>query len=262
MTKTPTQKPELSQYLRRILKLANLKNLTLGVACLALALALAPYLFSGVSQHLVRQALTQHPELLEEAQTAFMALQDQRQQAAFKKNLAKNPQALISLEDPVLGNPKAPITVVEFQDYFCGYCKAMEPITQAILKDNPDVRFVIKVFPRLTTASRPIAALALASQTQGRFAQVHHVLYNTDLKDDTALYSALSQTGINLASIVETSNRVAIQTHIDKNLILGEKLGLEGTPAFIVNGTLINGARPDQLKAEIIKARQALHRKL
>ena len=130
----------------------------------------------------VHAYLLAHPEVLEEAFDRLQARQQSDKDALAKSAIAGRRQALEhDPRDGVVGNPRGPITVVEFSDYRCPFCKAAEPEVEALLAANPDVRLVLKEFPIIdyedqSHRSRDAARAALGALPQGRYAQVHKAL--------------------------------------------------------------------------------------
>jgi protein-disulfide isomerase len=234
------------------------ENLTLGLAAFAAILALGPYVLPQVSVYFVRQGLVKHPELLAEASKAYDAQQMEKQRIEFEKSIKANLNALITPEDPVLGDPKAAITVVEFQDYFCGYCRMMAPEIEKILAENKDVRFVIKELPVISPNSRGLAAMALASVKTGKYAGLHHELYAAHLQSEQDIVNAFAKAGLDAGKLMSEGQDPAIQSQIDKSLILGQRLNFNATPMFIINGEVVAGARVEELHEKIAKARAGL----
>ena len=138
----------------------------------------------------VRAYLLAHPEVLQEA---IDKLQDRAdaQKAADARTAVASRRGLLERDprDAVLGNPKGPVTVVEFFDYRCPFCKGAEPAVEKLLADNPDVRLVLKQFPILdiedqTHISEDASRAALAALAQGRFASVHRALLSQKRLDE------------------------------------------------------------------------------
>jgi protein-disulfide isomerase len=200
----------------------------------------------------VRTYLLEHPEVLEEA---LLKLQEKKTLAEAEgvgKALVANRKALVAdPRDPVIGDPKAPITVVEFFDYRCGYCKAVAPEVLALVQQNKDVRLVLKEMPILSPQSEQAARLALAAAKQGKYPAVHRALMSERALDEAAMTRIAQANGVDMAK----ADAAAINAHIADVHKLAEALRVTGTPAFIVGDQVIAGADVEALKAAIAAAR-------
>lgn len=200
----------------------------------------------------VRAYLLEHPEVLEEALTKLQETRTVADTAAATKALASNHSALIAdARDPVIGNPKAPITVVEFFDYRCGYCKSAAPEVLALAEEFKDVRLVMKEMPILSPESEKAARLALAANTAGKYAEVHRALMAERALDDAAIARIAAANGLTVPS--EDSKTTAYLAEVSK---LAETLKIAGTPAFIIGDQMIPGADIAALRAAVEKARK------
>lgn len=140
--------------------------------------------------------------------------------------------------DPVIGNPKGSITIVEFFDYQCGYCKTMAPILDRIIKTNPQVRVVFKEFPIRGPVSDFAAAAALAANKQGKY----HVFNNALLSmhgplSEQSILALAAQNGLNIEKLKHDIHTDSIASQIQDNLRLADALQLNGTPAFFIGPT-------------------------
>jgi len=229
-------------------------NIALAVATGALVLAAAPYVVPPVQSLIVRGGVLSGPQVLEDGYEALQVHKDAEAAKAFATAYKANESALISAEDPILGNPKAPITIVEFQDYLCGYCRRIAPELTAFLKANPDVRIVVKEYPVITPNSRLLAALALATRDSGKYEAIHNAIYAAELKTNDDVNALLLSAGLDPAAITAKAQSPEVQKHIEDTLTMGTRLGLTGTPAFIIDGVLVGGA--DMAQIETLVATQ------
>jgi protein-disulfide isomerase len=135
----------------------------------------------------------------------------------------------------VLGNPAGDVTIIEFFDYACPYCKAIEPRLQALLKADPKVRLVIKEFPILTPASLVATKAALASVRQGKYAAFHQALMlRKGSLNEAAIYDTAKAVGLNVAKLKRDMADPAIAEAVIANLNLARSLRIFGTPGIIV----------------------------
>ena len=145
--------------------------------------------------------------------------------------------------DPVMGNANGTITLYEFSDYNCGYCKRVfEPIQQ-LVRDNPDVRLVIKEFPILSQSSLVAAKAAIAAEMQGKFGDYHIAMmtYRGQITDAVVMRMA-AQAGVDveqLKSDMESSKTMSI---IQRTREAAAALEINGTPGLVVGDTIVPGA--------------------
>ncbi|MDP8916081.1 MAG: DsbA family protein [Pseudomonadota bacterium] len=206
----------------------------------------------------VRAYLLEHPEVLEEAIRKLDENRAAQATAAQTKALAANRQALErDPRDPVIGNPDGAVTVVEFFDYRCGYCKAVAPELIDLVQREGDVRLVLKEFPILPDAgtgrigvSERAARLALAAEAAGKYLPVHRALMAERALDDEAIARIARAHGLDPAPAAP-----GVDAHLAAVQQLAQEVGATGTPHFIVGGRTISGADLDGLRAAIAAAR-------
>lgn len=137
--------------------------------------------------------------------------------------------------DPVIGNPKGKITVVEFYDYQCGHCVSMADTMAAVIKANPNVRFVFKDFPIRGTMSNLAARAAVAANMQGKYYPFAHALLTTSSPlSQAVIMNIAKQAGLNVARLQKDMNSAAVLNLLRNNYHLAQELGINGTPAFVV----------------------------
>ena len=194
---------------------------------------------------LVRQYLIDNPEVLLEAQDA---LQTKREQAAAAKaatGIEKNKQELLSdATDLVLGNPKGDVTIVEFFDYNCTYCKHAIKDMSALIKSDPNVRFVLKEFPILGEDSIEAHKIALAFRAIApeKYGEYHMALLGgtSHANKETALKVAESF-GVSKAEIAKQVAANAGEQSVKSSYQLADALGITGTPAYVIGDDLTTG---------------------
>ena len=210
--------------------LAALLGGVIGAALVLLGLFVASRM--GFGDRLVREALQRQPEMLIEASDA---LRDRQ----FAPVLAANRDAL---ETPFgsswEGAAKPEVTLVEFYDYACGYCKASLPVLDRLLKEDLGLRVVYREFPILGPQSEAASRLALAASKAGRFNQFHDALYAAGRPSPETLRQAAAAAGIPF----EPPTNPEIDAELRKNFQLANTLGATGTPLFIVGDRVLNGA--------------------
>jgi protein-disulfide isomerase len=209
----------------------------------------------------VRAYLLAHPEVIQEAVDKLQANETAAKEAGARAAVVAHRAALEhDARDGVIGSPTGKITVVEFFDYRCPYCKAAAPELQKLLAANPDVRLVLKEFPILDVEdqshiSEDAARGALAALPQGHYAAVHNALLAAPHLDEAAIGDILKRNGVDLTKDQALATTKPITDHLAENHTLARDLGVDGTPAFVVGDTVISGARLDDLQAAITAAR-------
>jgi protein-disulfide isomerase len=161
-----------------------------------------------------------------------------------KQAIAANRESLLS--DPtsaVGGNPEGDVTIVEFFDYRCPYCKEVEPSLEKLVAQDGKLRIVYKEFPILGPASLYATRIALAARSQGKYDAFHHAMINTKGTIDTETVERVAaDVGIDLAKAKAAAKSAEIDQIIRRNYVLAEALQIQGTPAFVIGDELVQGS--------------------
>lgn len=209
-------------------------------------------------EKIVHDYILENPEVLIEAMHEL----DKKQQAA---NLAET-QAVIEKshkaiynnpDDFVAGNPKGDVTIVEFFDYQCGYCKrSFEPLMEFV-KGDGNIRLVLKEFPILGPVSLEASKAAIAANKQGLYLEMHEALFSHKGQiDSQAILDIAESVGLDIKKLKKDMADPAIADMVSRQYSLAETLKIDGTPAFIVGGELYPGAADhDRLEAMVKAAR-------
>ncbi len=210
------------------------------------ATAAAQPLNQQAVENVVRNYLIQNPELLVDVQNALETKQAEAQQEQVKQTLAANRGKLYDpAHDAVFGNPKGDVTVYEFFDYNCGYCKRALPDMLAILKNDPNVRFVMKEFPILGPDSvrAHIVAQAFKALMPEKYAEFHQMLLGGQERatQETAIADAV-KLGADEAQLRQKMKDPAITGAFQKTYQLATQLNITGTPSYIIGDELVPGA--------------------
>lgn len=204
---------------------------------------------TGVSEERIKQlaleAILENPEILEQALEKLRSLEAQRAEERIKQALVDRRS---DLEDdpnaPVLGNPEGSITVVEFFDYNCPYCKrAMDPLKELLASDNR-VRLVYREWPILGQDSLIAAQLALAARKQNAYEAMHWKIMASERANRESALSAAKELGLDTDQLLADMNDPEILEHIQKSMELADTFGIRGTPAFIIGDQLAPGFIP------------------
>lgn len=229
------------------------------------ALAQAPAFSEQQRQaigEIVKDYLLKNPEVLTEVIAELEKRQNAAQQAAQASAVKETRQSLLNAPHSyVAGNPAGDVTLVEFFDYNCGYCKKALADVQTLLKTDPKLRVVLKDFPVLgpdsVEASR--VALAVKNQLQGQKLFDYHskVMDTRGRVNGERALSVAKEMGVDVARLQKDMEGPEVRNALQENMALGDRLGLTGTPAFIIGETVIPGAvGVDPLKQVVTNVRQ------
>jgi len=213
-----------------------------GAAPPAHADALSPEQKSAVDQ-LVHDYLMKHPEVIIEALKA--AQQDKEERSAERARQAiveQHARLYTDPDSPVGGNPQGKVSIIEFFDYRCPYCKEVEPSLEALLKEDSDLRIVYKEFPILGPASVYAARVALAARRQGKYDEFHRGMMAKKGKiDEGVVLETAASVGLDIDKLKADLLAPEVGRIIQRDYDLAEALEIQGTPAFIIGDTLVPG---------------------
>jgi protein-disulfide isomerase len=204
--------------------------------------------------------LEDHPEVINEASQRYELKRQKALLAEAAKAVALRKAAIEHDPRDFVANPNGKVTVTEFFDYRCPYCKASLPALQALIRQNPDVRFVFKEFPIIPDADGKVGVslraseAALAAARSGKYQPVHDAMMAASPLDDDGIARALKDNGLDPAVTVASDDDLR---HIKDVRDLAAAIGANGTPTFVVGDTMIAGNSMDQLALAIEKARHA-----
>jgi protein-disulfide isomerase len=208
----------------------------------------------------IRSYLLSHPEVIAEALNRLQAKQDEQDAAAAKSVLkAHIADVFHDPDSPVGGNPNGNVTVVEFFDYNCPYCRAMVPLMEKAEAADPQLRIVYKEFPVLSAGSVFAAKAALAANKQGKYVAFHRALYQIRGQvDESKVLEVAGTVGLDVARMKADMQDAAIESMLDNNNKLAQALRITGTPGFVAGDEVRTGATDfNGLQALISKGREA-----
>lgn len=208
----------------------------------------------------IRAYLLEHPEVVREALEELQRRDALAAAATARDNLARHRDALFEdPRSPVLGNPGGDVTVVEFFDYHCGYCRRSAPAVAALLASDPGVRVVMKEFPILGPESVLAAKSALAAARQDRYRAFHDALFQAEALDASAIDAIAAALDLDMARFHADREDPAIGALLDGNAAVAAALGIQGTPAFIVGDQLVPSAIDADTLAALVQAVRIKH---
>ncbi len=206
-------------------------------------------------EQVIRDYFIQHPEMIEE-------LQALAQSAKVKRLISENQDSLLhSPRQVTLGNPKGDVTMVEFFDYNCGYCKRALDDMMTLMKADPNLRVVLKEMPVLSQGSMEAAQVsaAMAMQDKGgkRFLDFHQkLMMGRGQADRARAMAAAKEAGADMARLERDMASPDIRTALEESFKLAEAFGIQGTPTYVIgNEVLVGAVGAKELQEKINMAR-------
>jgi protein-disulfide isomerase len=215
----------------------------LSLWCPAAAADFTPAQIQAI-QSVVQDYLTKNPELLVGALRAAEAKLSRDADAKTARLIGDYHHEIYDdPQTPIGGNPDGRVSLVEFFDYRCPYCKQTQPAIEKLLAADPQLRLVYKEFPILGPASVTAAHAALAAARQGKYAAFHRAMMDArgNITDDT-VYRIARAAGLDIDRLKRDMAAPEIGAALAANMKLAEALDINGTPAFVIGDRIIPGA--------------------
>jgi protein-disulfide isomerase len=209
---------------------------------------------------IVHDYLLNHPEfLIEVARAAQEKIKQDKAADARQAIAAYRKELLTDATSPVGGNPDGDVTIVEFFDYRCPYCKQVEPALEALIKEDAKIRIIYKEFPVLGAESVYASRMALAAAKQDKYFAFHNAMMATKGQiTEKIILQVAATAGVDIGKAKAEMTSAAVKDVIQRNYSLAEALDINGTPAFIIGDVLVPGATDiDGLKKLVADARKA-----
>lgn len=204
------------------------------------------------TEAVVRAYLLKNPEVITEA-IAVLQNREAESHIAALKGVIDRPFA-----GNVAGNPNGDVTIVEFSDYNCGFCRASVPDVERLVKGDGNIRLVYREVPLLAPSSRTAALWALAAAKQGKHDAFHKALFAAGRPDDNTLRKVAQAIGMNVAAAAQFAGSAEAKNEIDGNLAMMQQVGFNGTPTFIIGNQILQGAQGYiRLRQAVDRARKA-----
>ncbi len=209
-------------------------------------------------ESIVKSYLVAHPEILQDAMDALDKQQKQADADKARETIKKDNATIFnSPHQVVLGNPHGNVTMVEFFDYNCAFCKRALPDMLTLLKTDPNLKFVLKEFPVLGTGSVEAAHVAVAARMQDptgkKYIEFHQkLLGGRGPADKERALAVAKEVGFDMPRLEKDMNSEEVKTTIDEDMKLADALGVSGTPTYVVGDEVVVGAVGlDQLRDKI-----------
>ena len=206
----------------------------------------------------MRDAMRTDPSILRDAIGALQQDEARGQEQATAATLARLGSQIYSPADAIEGNPLGDVTIVEFYDTRCPYCRRMLPVIADLVRQEPNVRVEMKDMPILGAASLLESRALLAAQRQGGYFKLRDaVMADSTASTPDSLRDKANQLGLDGARLLRDMDDPAIKDRLTGNVALGQQIGIQGTPAMVIGQTLMAGATDvADLRQAIAAARQ------
>jgi protein-disulfide isomerase len=208
----------------------------------------------------VQDYIQKNPEVIIRAIQSYQIKMEAEKRKQAKKNLTSLSAELnLNAGSPVIGNPDGDVTIVEFFDYRCGYCKRVFPTIQALLKEDGNIRYVLKELPILGPDSvfASQAALAVWNTTPEKYLSFHAALMASRGNLTAAkIFRIAEDLALDTEALSKNMKNKSVNKELTMNMVLSERLNITGTPAFIIGDQLSPGAISlDEIKKMVAIAR-------
>ncbi|MCL6250023.1 DsbA family protein [Altererythrobacter sp. KTW20L] len=225
---------------------------TIVVSLIAGFAGAAAFALSGLGDRQTEAYIMANPEVLPQAMAEL-----QRRQT-----LERIEPMRAEIETPfpgaVLGNPQGTITLVEFTDYACSFCRQSVADVNALIAANPDLKVVIREYPILSAESADAARMALAAAQQGRFEAFHNAMFAMGQVTSASIDAAATTAGVDLERAHAAIAAGQFEAQLQNNVFMAQTLGISGTPSWIVGDRALDGAvGREAIGRAVAEARQA-----
>jgi protein-disulfide isomerase len=199
-------------------------------------------------ERVVHDYILEHPEILPEAMEVLQQRQNAQQLSGVRSGVET------PFPGAVLGNPAGKVTMVEFTDFACGYCRQSLGDVQGLIARNPDLRIVIRELPIISPASPDAAKMALAAAEQGKYAAFHDAMFMAGQVDAPTIEAVARKVGLDMDRARRVAASPQVEAEIARNLEFANRLGFSGTPSWVIGTRLISGAVGIDQLSEALKS--------
>lgn len=207
----------------------------------------AAFWWSGLGGRETRDYLLANPEILQEMAEGLQQREAEGRLAGVADEVAR------PFPGAVMGNPEGSVTLVEFSDYGCTYCRQSVADVKALISANPDLRVVMREWP-IFEGSETAARMALAAAKQGKYAAFHDAMFAAGPPSEASIARAARAAGLDMDAARLAMRSPEVEFELAKNLELARRLQFEGTPSWVVGKQLYFGAVGRERLAEAIAA--------
>jgi protein-disulfide isomerase len=213
-------------------------------------------------QQVIKEYLRENPELIIEALQSYQQKQQEQSMSAAKEKIGQYQAQLMAKGLPSAGNPDGDVTVIEFFDYNCGYCKKAIEDIKHVLETDKNVRFVFFDMPILSPSSQEAAKWAHAAHVQGKYFEFHTALMeHTGGLDEKVLADIAKKTGLDVEKARKDAQDPALESTLQKDVQMAHDIGIQGTPGFVIGGQLYPGYLGEEGLTKAIEDARASQKK-
>jgi protein-disulfide isomerase len=199
----------------------------------------------------IRDYLLTHPEVLPEAMQRLQEKQNGKVIAANRADI------LTPVGGAWVGNPNGDVTVVEYLDYNCGYCRASLPIVDQLIAVDPKVKVIYRELPVLSLESETAARYAIVAGRQGKYRALHAALYAGGPLTEASMDKALAVAGLDPVKVKEEAKAASVEAAIKTNLSLMRPLGMTGTPTWVIGDRVVSSVMSLEAMRDAVEAARA-----
>jgi len=199
-------------------------------------------------EKVVREYILAHPEILPEAMRNLQQKQNAQQLTGIRAEVER------PFPGAVLGNPKGSVTLVEFTDFACTYCRQSVADVEALVAAHPDLKVVVRELPILSPQSADAARMALAAAEQGKYRAFHHAMFAAGRPSPETIDAAARAAGLDMARARTVAASAAVSAEINRNLEFAQTLEFNGTPSWIAGDDVFSGAVGIERMTEAVAA--------
>jgi protein-disulfide isomerase len=210
-------------------------------------------------EKIVKNYLMENPQVIFDAVRQMEVKENEKRLSQMREGAKTHAAELFNEAGSIVtGNPNGDVTIVEFFDYRCGYCRKIVPELSQLIKQDGNIRMVLKEFPILSKESEFAAKAAIAAHKQGKYWDFHLALMSSEELSPDAIMSMAKSVGLNTQKLAADMNSPSTQDVIVRNHKLAQQLGIEATPTFYIGDIAYSGAMPlSELKDAVAAARKA-----
>jgi protein-disulfide isomerase len=202
-------------------------------------------------EKVVHDYILEHPEILPQAMDNLQKKENAQALSGISEDVHR------PYPGAVLGNPQGKVTLVEFTDFACSFCRQSVGEVDQLIAANPDLRVVIRELPILSPQSADAAKMALAAAEQGKYAAFHRAMFSAGRPAPDTIAAAAQAVGLDMDRARKTIADPRIEAELTRNIDFARDLGFSGTPSWIAGEVLLTGAvGKEKLSAAIEAARK------
>lgn len=200
---------------------------------------------------IVRAYILENPEIIPEAVEIL------QQRESSKRLTSVGGKLKTPFPGAEMGNPNGDVTLVEFTDYNCGFCRSSVADVQKLVANDRNVRVIFREVPILSQTSRDAALWALAAAKQGKHKAFHDAMFSGARPDAQSIRAAAAKAGMNLGAAEKFAASPEARAEVENNLALMQQIGVSGTPTFVIGDQILEGALGyEALKTAVDRARK------